>query len=78
MIAIDKLMHFSVNFLTVVIVGLFNLSLGLGLAIGLSVGKEYGDYHNPNSNGYMGDLVADSIGIVAGVATLLLIKKLGA
>ena len=63
----DKMIHGTVTALTVIFLGLWNLTFSVGLAIGLSVGKEVGDYFNPKSSGYALDLLADLIGIIIGL-----------
>lgn len=55
----DKVQHFGVC----LIATLFSWEL----AVGLAIGKEYGDYNNPNSGWSWFDLVADTLGIGAGL-----------
>ena len=67
----DYILHFGVCFL----LSLFG-SYGAALAIGWSFGKETGDYNNPNSGWSWGDLVADGLGIAAGLAVNMAIKAI--
>lgn len=49
---------------------------GALFAAGWSIGKETGDYNNPNSGWSWADLVADGLGITAGLAVNMAIKAI--
>lgn len=69
----DKLKHVLVNFAIVLVVGVFNLKVGVALAIVASISKELYDKYRPNGSGWdWKDLVADLIGIVIGILILIL------
>lgn len=82
-IRVDYILHFGVCGLSTYFIGIVSLliaNLLLGLipalvaslfgalfATGLSIGKESGDKNNPNSGWSWLDLVADTLGIGAGL-----------
>lgn len=69
----DKVKHVLVNFAIVLIVGLFNIKVGVALAIVASISKELYDKFRPNGTGWdWKDIVADLIGIVIGILILIL------
>lgn len=69
----DKLKHVLVNFAIVLVVGVFNLKVGVALAIVASISKELYDKYRPNGSGWnWKDLIADLIGIVIGILILIL------
>lgn len=69
----DKLKHVIINFAIVLVVGVFNLKVGVALAIVASISKELYDKYRPNGSGWdWKDLVADLIGIVIGILILIL------
>nr|DAN43717.1 MAG TPA: putative periplasmic lipoprotein [Caudoviricetes sp.] len=68
----DKLKHCIVNLLVMLLIGGFNIWLGLGLAIGLSIGKEYGDSLAEGNQWDWNDILADGIGIAIGLLLVLL------
>ena len=71
----DKDIHALINIIIVVFFSFWNIGIGVFFALGLSIGKEVGDYFNPTSNGYFGDLIADFIGILIGLSLVLFIRS---
>lgn len=71
----DKKIHALANLLIILAIGFFELKGAIYLAAGFSGGKEVGDYFNPNSHGYFGDIVADVIGILIGVTIILIVRS---
>ena len=68
----DKHIHALANFvLFIILASLRNLEVAGWSCFWLSVGKETGDYFNPKSSGYMGDLVADFVGIILGFLVMM-------
>ena len=65
----DKLMHFTLCFA----ISLFGLVPAV-FAAGLALGKETGDYFNKDSGWSWRDLIADGLGILAGITIHLIIK----
>jgi len=63
----DKVLHFWACFVACFLAGFVSPVTGIAFACGLAIGKETGDYFNPNSSGYVGDLLADAVGIIAAV-----------
>ena len=82
-IRVDYILHFGVCSLSTSIIGIVSFLVvnhflgyipalvaslfGAVFAVGLGIGKEAGDKNNPNSGWSWGDLVADAIGIGAGL-----------
>ena len=79
MIATDKLMHFGVCFVVNLIISAAmpsQATTGVGFSVGLSLGKEFGDSRAIGNKWDNYDLLADGVGIAAGVATGLYINNL--
>lgn len=88
----DYILHFGVCSLSTSIIGLISFLVvnhflgytpaliaslfGAVFALGLSLGKEAGDKNNPGSGWSWGDLVADGLGIAAGLAVNMAIKAI--
>ena len=68
---LDKLMHFSVCFMF----SIFGIVPAVFVA-GLSIGKEWGDYFNKDSGWCWRDLIADGLGILAGLALHYMVKNI--
>ena len=66
----DKLMHFSLCF----ILSIFGW-WGVVFAAGLAIGKEVGDYFNKDSGWSWRDLIADGLGILAGLGLYYMVKQ---
>ena len=66
----DKLMHFSLCF----ILSIFGW-IGVVFAAGWSIGKETGDYFNKDSGWSWRDLMADGLGILAGLGLYYMVKQ---
>lgn len=82
----DYILHFGVCISSTFVVGLVSFLLtyalfgvvpaivasllGAAFATGLSIGKESGDKNNPNSGWSWRDLLADALGILAGLIAL--------
>lgn len=91
-VGVDYILHFGVCSLSASIIGIASFLVvnhffgytpaliaslfGAVFALGLSVGKESGDKNNPNSGWSWGDLVADGLGITAGLAVNMAIKAI--
>ena len=85
----DYVQHFGICFFTTLLGGLLSSTVvflflgyrpalvagmfGAVLSLGLSLGKEMGDKANPNSGWSWWDLLADGLGIVAGLIVYFLI-----
>ena len=64
----DKIIHFTICFVSTVLVGLAaGKAAGAAGAAGLGIGKEYGDSRAPGNRWDNWDLLADFAGIVAGL-----------
>lgn len=88
----DYILHFGICSLSTSIIGILSFIVvnhflgytpaliaslfGAVFALGLSIGKESGDKNNPNSGWSWGDLVADGLGITAGLAVNMAIKAI--
>jgi len=75
----DKLLHFGVCFLVNVVISFAmpsQVTTGVSLSVGLSLGKEYGDSRAIGNVWDNKDLLADGIGITAGVAVGLWANEL--
>nr|DAX08760.1 MAG TPA: putative periplasmic lipoprotein [Bacteriophage sp.] len=69
----DKLKHVIINFAIVLIVGVFNLKVGVALAIVASISKELYDKFRSNGTGWdWKDIIADLIGIILGILIIIL------
>lgn len=69
----DKLKHVIFNFAIVLIVGIFNLKVGVALAILASISKELYDKFRPNGTEWdWKDIIADLIGIILGILIIIL------
>jgi uncharacterized protein YfiM (DUF2279 family) len=65
----DKLLHFTACFL----ISVFGLVPAV-FAAGLAIGKEIGDYFNKDSGWCWRDLIADGLGIAAGLGLHFIVK----
>jgi uncharacterized protein YfiM (DUF2279 family) len=65
----DKVLHFSACFM----ISVFGLVPAV-FAAGLAIGKETGDYFNKDSGWSWRDLIADGIGIAAGLGLHFIVK----
>jgi len=64
----DKIYHFSICFIVALIIGvLFHPITGALSATFLGIGKEYGDHTSPVNTWSWGDILADAMGMIAGV-----------
>ena len=88
----DYVLHFGVCSLSTSIIGIVSFLVvnhflgyvpgvvaslfGAVFALGLSLGKEAGDKNNTNSGWSWWDLVADGLGITAGLAVNMAIKAI--
>ena len=88
----DYILHFVVCSLSTSIIGILSFLVvnhflgyvpgvvaslfGAVFALGLSLGKEFGDKSNPGSGWSWGDLVADGLGIAAGLAVNMAIMAI--
>ncbi|MCK4500861.1 hypothetical protein KAU11_10200 [Candidatus Babeliales bacterium] len=74
----DKILHFTVNFIAVLIFGLAGyLESGIALAIIGSVGKElYDDIKKAPTSFSVEDLIADFLGMGFGAAIVILSMEL--
>ena len=69
----NKLKHVLISFAIVLVVGVFNLKVGVALAMVASISKELYDKYRSNGSGWdWKDLIADLIGIVIGILILIL------
>lgn len=66
----DKLKHLLINFVIVVLVGVFNLKIGVALAIAVSLGKILYDKFKLNSWNW-DNVIVDVIGILLGIFIIL-------
>lgn len=66
----DKLKHLLINFIIVVLVGVFNLKVGVILAILISLGKLLYDRFKSN-NWNRDNIIVDIIGILLGIFIIL-------
>lgn len=66
----DKLKHLLINFVIVVLVGFFNLKIGVALAIAVSLGKILYDKFKLNSWNW-DNVIVDIIGILLGIFIIL-------
>lgn len=66
----DKLKHLLINFVIVVLVGVFNLKVGVTLAILISLGKLLYDRFKSN-NWNWDNIIVDIIGILLGIFIIL-------
>ena len=66
----DKILHFSVCFM----ISMFGLVPAV-FAVGLAIGKEAGDYFNKDSGWCWRDLIADWLGIIAGIGLHYMVKQ---
>ena len=74
-IARDKWLHFWVNFGRAM-TGFFNYWLDVGLCIGASAGKEFGDSRAYQNHWDWLDIVADMLGMAAGLLIVWGIRSL--
>lgn len=72
----DKIKHTAINYIIVVALSLLWCTLGAILtAAFVSVGKEIYDKYKTNATGFdLRDLLADGVGIVLGLMTILILK----
>jgi len=72
----DKLLHAAVNF-ALALTGFLSVPFAIGICIGASVGKEYGDSKAAGNKWDWLDIVADLIGMAAGLGVVFLVKLIG-
>lgn len=72
----DKIKHTATNYIIVVALSLLWCNIGAILtAVVASVGKEFYDKYKTNATGFdLRDLIADAVGIVFGLMTILILK----
>lgn len=72
----DKIKHTAINYIIVVALSLLWCTIGAILAaVIVSVGKEIYDKYKTNATGFdLRDLIADGVGIVLGVLTILIVQ----
>ena len=72
----DKIKHTAINYIIVVALSLLWCTIGAILtAVVVSVGKEIYDKYKTNATGFdLRDLIADGVGIVLGVLTILIVQ----
>ena len=63
----DKILHFGVSLASTFVISLVSPTAGVAFTLGAGVGKEYGDSRALGNNFDFGDLLADCIGILAGL-----------
>ena len=69
----DKVLHFGVNFI-MALTAVFSYTFAVGLCIGASFGKEYGDSKASGNSWSWADIVADMLGMAAGLVVAYLIR----
>lgn len=74
-IAKDKILHFFVN-MGLAMTGFLSYWFAAGLCIGASVGKEYGDSKAYQNHWDWMDIVADMLGMAAGLLIVWGIRSL--
>lgn len=74
----DKIKHATINYIIVVALSLLWCNIGAILtAVVVSVAKEIYDKYKTNATGFdLRDLIADGVGIVLGLTTILILKLL--
>ena len=70
---IDKILHFVANFL-MALTAFWSWQFAVGLCIGASLGKEYGDSKATGNHWCRWDLLADFLGMAAGLGLVCLIQ----
>ncbi len=70
----DKVLNFGVN-LVLAMTGFISYWLALGLCVGASLGKEYGDSKAQGNRWDWWDIVADMLGMGAGMLIVYLVRK---
>ena len=72
----DKIKHTAINYIIVVALSLLWCNIGAILtAIVVSIGKEIYDKYKTNATGFdLRDLIADGVGIVLGLLTILIVQ----
>jgi len=76
----DKVLHFFACLLGTIVAAIATFWMGMWhsitagalFALGLALGKEYGDSKAPGNKWSWGDILADLIGIAAGIGILVL------
>lgn len=73
---IDKIKHTAINYIIVVALSLLWCNIGAILtAVVVSVGKEIYDSYKANATGFdLRDLIADGVGIVFGLISILIVQ----
>ena len=71
----DKVLHFLANFV-MAMTGFFSYWLAIGLCVGASLGKEYGDSKAYQNHWDWLDIVADMLGMAAGLLIVWGIRSL--
>lgn len=71
----DKVLHFLANFV-MAMTGFFNCWLAIGLCVGASLGKEYGDSKTTGNHWCWWDILADALGMTAGLLLVWGIRSL--
>lgn len=69
----DKILHFGVNFI-MALSAVLSYPFAVGLCIGASFGKEYGDSNASGNSWSWADIVADMLGMAAGLLVSWLIR----
>ncbi len=72
----DKILHFGVNFV-LALSAFLSWQFAIGICLGVSVGKEYGDSKASGNKWDWMDIVADLLGMGAGLGVVFLIKLIG-
>lgn len=62
----DKILHFGVNFV-MALSAVLSYPFAVGICIGASFGKEYGDSKASGNSWSWADIVADMLGMAAGL-----------
>ena len=70
----DKVLHFGANFL-MALTAVISYPFAVGLCIGASFGKEYGDSKASGNSWSWADILADMLGMGAGLLVSYLIRR---
>lgn len=71
----DKLLHFFMCFIATATIGFFSILGGILFSTGLGVGKEYGDSKAAGNRWDWWDILADAMGMVAGLVLSILTRR---